>query len=424
MATRQYIGARYVPKFFNGEGGSTEWVSGVRYEPLTIVTHLGNSYTSKKPVPVGIDILNTEYWASTGMWNAQVEELREEVSDLNDTISLMTNRKFLFVGDSYVGTSHYVSKLNAILGLTNNVNSFCYAVGGEGFTTGTNGNGFLYQLEQAVTNIDDTDEITDIIVCGGANDAETNQSYSEDSIATNFTAFVTYAHNHFANAKIHIGFIGFCHYDSSTLENRTQKNLELMLYHYKDNAFKKNCAYMNNIEYATRFLGQLSTKEDGLHPNSTGGDIICYGIVNYLKTGMANISLYDFNITTGEPIVSGSHYASVSQTNDKTILKFPEFAGSFTGTLYGGNRGTGIANRNVVCEFNNVFVNDEIHAPATLFLGGASPYTYDVDLMIKGNTMSMCVLHASSSGWDVLTVSNKVFVLSSSEFIFDTIKQG
>ena len=60
MAVRQYIGARYVPTFFSDENGSTEWKSGLSYEALTIVTYLGNSYTSKKTVPVGVEITNTE----------------------------------------------------------------------------------------------------------------------------------------------------------------------------------------------------------------------------------------------------------------------------------------------------------------------------------------------------------------------------
>lgn len=74
MATRQYIGARYVPKFAT----PTEWNSALSYESLTIVTHLGNSFTSKKPVPAGVDIANTEYWANTGNYNAQVEEYRQQ----------------------------------------------------------------------------------------------------------------------------------------------------------------------------------------------------------------------------------------------------------------------------------------------------------------------------------------------------------
>ena len=58
MPTRQYVGARYVPKFAN----PIEWDSNRSYEALEIVTYLNNSYTSKKPVPVGTDITNGEYW--------------------------------------------------------------------------------------------------------------------------------------------------------------------------------------------------------------------------------------------------------------------------------------------------------------------------------------------------------------------------
>lgn len=71
MATRQYIGARYVPTFAN----PIEWDNIRQYEALTIVTHNRNSYTSKKPVPPGIDISNTEYWVNTGNYNAQINQI-------------------------------------------------------------------------------------------------------------------------------------------------------------------------------------------------------------------------------------------------------------------------------------------------------------------------------------------------------------
>ena len=80
MSTRQYIGARYVPKFFDW-GGSAEWRSGVAYEALTIVTRNGNSYTSKVPVPsnIGAPESNPDYWVSTGIYNEQIESIRDAV---------------------------------------------------------------------------------------------------------------------------------------------------------------------------------------------------------------------------------------------------------------------------------------------------------------------------------------------------------
>lgn len=79
----QYVGARYVPKFAD----PIEWEPERGYESLTIVTYKGESYTSKCPVPPGIDIKNTRYWALTGAYNAQVEEYKNQVKDLSQQVT-------------------------------------------------------------------------------------------------------------------------------------------------------------------------------------------------------------------------------------------------------------------------------------------------------------------------------------------------
>lgn len=78
-----YVGARYVPKFAD----PIEWDIERGYESLTIVTYKGESYTSKCPVPPGIDIKNTRYWALTGAYNAQVEEYKNQVKDLSEQVA-------------------------------------------------------------------------------------------------------------------------------------------------------------------------------------------------------------------------------------------------------------------------------------------------------------------------------------------------
>lgn len=87
MAVTQYIGARYVPIPAN----PIEWSSSNNYEPLTIVTYQGNSYTSRQYVPAGIDITNNNFWALTGNYNAQIEQYREEVNTFNGRITANTN---------------------------------------------------------------------------------------------------------------------------------------------------------------------------------------------------------------------------------------------------------------------------------------------------------------------------------------------
>lgn len=87
MATTQYIGARYVPLFAE----PIEWDNTKQYEPLTIVTHEGNSYTSRQFVPTGIEITNETFWALTGNFNAQVEKYRNEIKAYDGRITTAQN---------------------------------------------------------------------------------------------------------------------------------------------------------------------------------------------------------------------------------------------------------------------------------------------------------------------------------------------
>lgn len=83
MTVTQYIGARYVPIFADPD----QWDKTKTYEPLTIVLNEGNSYTSKQYVPAGIDLTNTDFWALTGNYNAQVEAYRKEVQDQTEKVA-------------------------------------------------------------------------------------------------------------------------------------------------------------------------------------------------------------------------------------------------------------------------------------------------------------------------------------------------
>ncbi len=83
MSVSQYIGARYVPLFAD----PLDWDSTKTYEPLTIVYHEGNSYTSRQFVPAGAPVTNEAYWALTGNYNAQIEQYRAEVAQYDKRIT-------------------------------------------------------------------------------------------------------------------------------------------------------------------------------------------------------------------------------------------------------------------------------------------------------------------------------------------------
>lgn len=112
MGTRQYIGARYVPMFFeNSATGDSTWAANTRYEPLTNVTWNGCTYTSKIVVPpsVGNPAENPHYWVLTSSSSERLENLERTVADLEDTVD--------DIGDSVDGIEGHFT--NGILNLLN-----------------------------------------------------------------------------------------------------------------------------------------------------------------------------------------------------------------------------------------------------------------------------------------------------------------
>lgn len=117
---RQYIGARYVPKFM-GTYDATQ-----SYEALCVVDNgMGTSYISTIPTPAGTPLTDTTHWAIYGASSGAIINLQNQINaidttigdsssgmikDINDldasvnTIETRLNmpRKFLLIGDSYM----------------------------------------------------------------------------------------------------------------------------------------------------------------------------------------------------------------------------------------------------------------------------------------------------------------------------------
>ena len=429
------------------------WDVTKQYESWTVVTDGGHGYISVRPVPAGVALTNESYWKMiadfTIFWDALAEKVADledemetlldttipginsDIDDLNDKVSLLmeSGRKFIFIADSYAGTSQWVAKVNSKLGLTANVNSFCNAVGGEGFTTGADGNGFLGELQTHAGNMsaDLRSTITDIMVIGGANDAETDQTYGSNTIEANFATFVSYARLQFPNAKIHIGFIGFCWYNSSTLENRTQKNLEMTCYHYKDSAAYHGCSYMTGIEYTTRWLPKLTTNADGLHPNSTSGLIISNGVAQYILGAPIITSIERYPLTATNVIGSGSVDVEYSIYNEEGRIEVGELAiVNYTGTINAGNSNSAYANRTHIADLSGVFFNKPVTAQGFVFVSGAenAPNCYPAEYMFYGDELTVLLANASSGGWASVSPSNDIVIFSPFVARFESIALG
>lgn len=200
LINRQYVGARYVPKIMG------EWNKALQYEALSVVTYLGNSFTSKVPVPANIDITNETYWVNTANYNAQVEAYRKDVSqvktDLNNEI---VNRKndskdnILWIGDSY--SVNYNHKLpNGVRDMLNAKNWYEYSKGGAGFAGAWAGANYNDLIEQAKNEMSASQKemIKHVYIVGGANDS----SFEWTALKPKVISTINNAKNSFPNAEV------------------------------------------------------------------------------------------------------------------------------------------------------------------------------------------------------------------------------
>lgn len=119
-----YYGARYVPLIMG------VWSSTVAYEPLSIVTYEGNSFTSRTFVPAGTLPTNETYWAATGNYNAQVEQYRQEVKQLEKQIAniptIKENPNYLLIGGGALGTTSPIGTWTDVFVASNNIQTGQY----------------------------------------------------------------------------------------------------------------------------------------------------------------------------------------------------------------------------------------------------------------------------------------------------------
>lgn len=271
---RQYIGARYVPMFAN----PVEWDNQRTFEPLTIVTYMGASYTSKKRVPAGVLPTNGEYWALTGNYNAQVEEYRQAVVNYSDEVTALkedfnnkTGRDIIFIGDSYGAnprvTNSWCSACAEAMRLpTNKWHNLC--VSGASFAIQNAG----HYIDQLVRYSGNRNSITDIVLLAGTNDNGT----ARETILSAGTELMTYIKENYPNAKAYVG------YNSLTTANSTSAGAFNTFDAYNSLGYCGFCVIPNMIS----FNHDYTKLEDGsTHPDMIANNIMGWALASFLNGG-------------------------------------------------------------------------------------------------------------------------------------------
>lgn len=218
---RQYIGARYVPKF---EG---DWVNNKTYEALTVVSYMGDSYTSKKPVPVGVVPTDSNYWALTGAYNSQVALLAATVGDSSTglvhdvdilkqsnglwSLEEMADKTVILIGDSWGNTG--LQRTNNWIDLITPYFKKVYRTAADGYSFATTGASFI-DLLNGVT-LDPGDVVDAIIAIGGAN------GITDGDVV----AFINAARTAYPDSQIIVGANGPC--VPASIAWRTEREIEV-----------------------------------------------------------------------------------------------------------------------------------------------------------------------------------------------------
>lgn len=145
LINRQYVGARYVPKIMG------EWNKALQYEALSVVTYMGNSFTSKVPVPANVEINNTDYWVNTGNYNAQVEEYRKETLEAKQ-LANNTNTDLQTFKKNQTNTNNEINtKINTTTSALNNLKNIVFDGDNPSVITVAKTGGRFHTINEAIT---------------------------------------------------------------------------------------------------------------------------------------------------------------------------------------------------------------------------------------------------------------------------------
>ena len=371
MSVREYIGARYVPVFAD----PIQWDPTLIYEPLTVVTDQGASYVSRRMVPEGIQLDNTDYWILWADFNAQLQHYIDEVNAfdgriddleakydadgklednlvISDSItdgsvttaklaasavttakiadgaitpaklsSSVIKDKIAVIGDSFskhvTGLTKWPDLLESYTGKTV-VN---LAEDGVGFITGAQT--FAAQLQTLKDNYT-MSEFSDIFVYGGINDF-TNASMTLTDMKTAFDAFRT-SYNAISGdkPKLHFAFSNVGRADRQATFNYTlflPWVKELMTYLRGINM----PGLIDNAYYWHFEDAYYNFNNDNLHPNELGQrKILSYmmQVLNGSYDGVHFEERYTASdiITTGLSADSSATGAAISVHFDNGIV--------------------------------------------------------------------------------------------------------
>lgn len=312
------------------------WSITKAYAPQSVVitSDATKGYISKKPVPEGITLDNTEYWELVANYTPIVGDLGDRVTALEaDNVTNKANisfiqkeldtqfdpwssRKVIYVGDSYgrgrtYPNTYSISWCDQVTSRLSPAASYNLCVSQASFAESQPdylryGRQLYDFVEQHSSSV--CESITDIIIAGGYNETF---AMGADILNTNTTYCAkwtaAYIKQNFPNARVFIGFIGRVPVFGGS--NASFDNFRDRIQKYKDIAVKYNWEYIENCEYMAHDYTLLTN--DGIHFKEAGYQQIGNRIAEYLVSRHWNYPQYPGAQINIEPMADTSNNSIV-----------------------------------------------------------------------------------------------------------------
>lgn len=272
-----------------------------QYPAWTVVNDNNLGYISIRPVPAGITISNTDYWASIVDYSAELAGIHSDIANLqNDVADInaeLAKGKWVFFGDSYQNFGSWYDRARGVLGLTNNVNAFYAGASGHGFTV--TGGEWETDFNTFIAGRTDLADFKGVVVAGGLNDSTPTAVANDGAVLRpaidSFCAAVRAA---MPNVKIYIAYIGSGMADSADLAGRTYENRIEAIRLYESQGVYNSCYILKNAEYA--MFSYTDFNADGIHPTIDAGLRIGQYIAEAIMNGSAHV--VGINKRTGDTL--------------------------------------------------------------------------------------------------------------------------
>ena len=225
-------------------------------------------------------------------------DLQSQISDINNKLTLLDTKKYVFVGDSYLegynpdgNVTSWGTLVKNYMNIPEN-NVIMSYLGGSSFAGSKS-------FTNLITSLTADNNVTDVIICGGFND----RTFNRTQIRTGMTSFKNAVNTKFPNAKIHLGFIGW----SSNPEYLN--SLYNTFVNYTWCANELGIEMYSGCEYSLHNYFNMFAS-DKIHPTLLGQESIARNLVNCILNGSADVKYnytnVGFNVSGSASAVSGS----------------------------------------------------------------------------------------------------------------------